>query len=150
MVCKSLAFDSTVSDQQLLHGVSQAAKIYYNYTGSSPCLNTSQTATSSLGELGWMYQVRGAARSRYVALSISTGVRGRVKMCLISHLQACTEMVMPMCTDGVQDMFEPEEWNFQAFSDECNAMFGIRPRADWAGTVYGGKKIASHSNIIFR
>lgn len=64
--------------------------------------------------------------------------------------QACTEMVMPMCTDGVQDMFEPEEWNFQAFSDECKAMFGIRPRADWAGTVYGGKEISSHSNIIFR
>lgn len=57
---------------------------------------------------------------------------------------------MPMCTDGVQDMFEPEEWNFQAFSDECKAMFGIRPRADWAGTVYGGKEISSHSNIIFR
>ncbi|XP_013868231.1 lysosomal Pro-X carboxypeptidase [Austrofundulus limnaeus] len=118
VVCKNLAFDSTVSDQQLLHGVSQAAKVYYNHTGSCPCLNTSQTATGSLGELGWMYQ-------------------------------ACTEMVMPMCTDGVQDMFEPEEWNFQNFSDECNAVFGIRPRADWADTVYGGKKIASHSNIIF-
>uniref|UniRef100_A0A1A8UG38 Lysosomal Pro-X carboxypeptidase n=1 Tax=Nothobranchius furzeri TaxID=105023 RepID=A0A1A8UG38_NOTFU len=118
VVCKHLAFDSSVSDHQLLHGVSQAAKVYYNYTGSSACLNTSQTATSSLGALGWLYQ-------------------------------ACTEMVMPMCTDGVQDMFEPEDWNFQTYSDECNAMFGVRPRADWAGTVYGGKTIASHSNIIF-
>ncbi|KAM7398998.1 hypothetical protein PAMP_018293 [Pampus punctatissimus] len=118
VVCKNLAFDSTVSDYQLLHGVSQAAKVYYNYTGSSSCLNISQTATGNLGILGWTYQ-------------------------------ACTEMVMPMCTDGVQDMFEPEEWNFQAFSDECNAMFGVRPRADWAGTVFGGKDIASHSNIIF-
>ncbi|KAM4566128.1 lysosomal Pro-X carboxypeptidase [Odontesthes bonariensis] len=117
VVCKYLGFDSSVSDYQLLHGVSQAAKVYYNYTGSSPCLNTSQTATSSLGELGWTYQ-------------------------------ACTEMVMPMCTDGVQDMFEPEEWNLQAFSDWCYGMFGVRPRADWAGTVYGGKEIASHSNII--
>lgn len=69
--------------------------------------------------------------------------------CSIPHPQACTEMVMPMCTDGVQDMFEPEEWNLQAFSDECNAIFGVRPRADWAGTVYGGKDIASQSNIIF-
>uniref|UniRef100_A0AAQ5WXA2 Lysosomal Pro-X carboxypeptidase n=1 Tax=Amphiprion ocellaris TaxID=80972 RepID=A0AAQ5WXA2_AMPOC len=118
VVCKNLAFDSNVSDYQLLHGVSQAAKVYYNYTGSSSCLNTSQTATGSLGALGWTYQ-------------------------------ACTEMVMPMCTDGVQDMFEPEDWNFQAFSDECKAMFGVRPRADWAGTVFGGKEIASHSNIIF-
>ncbi|KAM9733837.1 lysosomal Pro-X carboxypeptidase [Menidia menidia] len=117
-VCKYLGFDSSVSDHQLLRGVSEAAKVYYNYTGSSACLNTSQTATSSLGALGWTYQ-------------------------------ACTEMVMPMCTDGVQDMFEPEEWNFQAFSDECNALFGVRPRADWAVAVYGGKEITSHSNIIF-
>lgn len=57
---------------------------------------------------------------------------------------------MPMCTDGIQDMFEPEEWNFQAFSDDCNARFGAKPRADWAGIVYGGKDIAAHSNIIFR
>ncbi|CAK6957948.1 lysosomal Pro-X carboxypeptidase [Scomber scombrus] len=118
VVCKNLAFESTVSDYQLLHGVSQAAKVYYNYTGSSSCLNISQTATGNLGFLGWFYQ-------------------------------ACTEMVMPMCTDGVHDMFEPGEWNFQAFSDECNAMFGVRPRPDWAGTVFGGKDIASHSNIIF-
>ena len=73
-----------------------------------------------------------------------------MNMCSRPLSQACTEMVMPMCTDGVQDMFEPEEWNFQAFSDECYAMFGVRPRADWAGTVYGAKDIASHSNIIFR
>uniref|UniRef100_A0A8C8A4K5 Lysosomal Pro-X carboxypeptidase n=1 Tax=Oryzias sinensis TaxID=183150 RepID=A0A8C8A4K5_9TELE len=118
VVCKYLAFDSKASDYDLLHGVSQAAKVYYNYTGSSSCLNTSQTATSSLGALGWTYQ-------------------------------ACTEMVMPMCTDGVQDMFEPEDWNFQAFSDECYSMFGVRPREDWAGTLYGGKDISSHSNIIF-
>lgn len=57
---------------------------------------------------------------------------------------------MPMCTDGVKDMFEPEQWNFQAFSDECKARFGARPRAEWARAVYGGKDIAAHSNIIFR
>ncbi|XP_061538608.1 lysosomal Pro-X carboxypeptidase [Phycodurus eques] len=117
-VCKYLALDSYATDQQLLHGVSQGAKVYYNYTGSSSCLNISETATSSLGIFGWDYQ-------------------------------ACTEMVMPMCTNGVRDMFEPAEWNFQAFSDECHAMFGVRPRADWAGLVFGGKNIASHSNIIF-
>lgn len=118
VVCKHLGFEPTVSDYQLLHGISQAVRVYYNYTGDTPCLNTSQTATGNLGFMGWYYQ-------------------------------ACTEMVMPMCTDGVQDMFEPQEWNFQAFSDECNLLFGVRPRPDWAQTSYGGMDIASHSNIIF-
>lgn len=118
VVCKHLRLDSTASDKQLLHGVSQAVRVYYNYTGNAPCLNTSQTATGNLGFIGWYYQ-------------------------------ACTEMVMPMCTDGVNDMFEPQEWNFPAFSEECNKLFGVRPRPDWAQTVYGGFDIASHSNIIF-
>lgn len=72
------------------------------------------------------------------------------KTLILYFCQTCTEMVMPMCTDGVQDMFEPVAWNFQAFSDECYALFGVRPREDWAETVYGGKNISSHSNIIFR
>ena len=67
-----------------------------------------------------------------------------------SDPQACTEMVMPLCTDGVQDMFEPQAWDFQAFSDECQALFGVRPRASWAETLYGGKELSAHSNIIFR
>lgn len=57
VVCKYLSFSHSVPDYHLLHGVSQATKVYYNYTGSSPCLNTSQTATSSLGFIGWFYQV---------------------------------------------------------------------------------------------
>uniref|UniRef100_A0A673WEA9 Lysosomal Pro-X carboxypeptidase n=1 Tax=Salmo trutta TaxID=8032 RepID=A0A673WEA9_SALTR len=119
VVCKHLGFDpSVVSDYQLLGGISEAARVYYNYTGNCPCLNTSSTATGNLGFIGWYYQ-------------------------------ACTEMVMPLCTDGIQDMFEPQDWNFQAFSDECHSLFGVRPRADWADTVYGGLDIASHSNIIF-
>lgn len=118
VVCTHLPFVTDVQDKVLLHGISQAVKVYYNYTGSAKCLNISQTATGNLGIMGWFYQ-------------------------------SCTEMVMPMCTDGIQDMFEPQPWNFQAFSDECYDLFAVRPREHWAGTVYGGKNIASHSNIIF-
>ncbi|KAG9348403.1 hypothetical protein JZ751_002138 [Albula glossodonta] len=117
VVCQYLTAP-TAPDKQLLHGISQAVKVYYNYTGNAECLNISQTATGSLGYMGWYYQ-------------------------------ACTEMVMPMCTDGVQDMFEPQKWDFGAFAEECQALFGVRPRADWADTVYGGKNIKAHSNIIF-
>ncbi|ROL49925.1 Lysosomal Pro-X carboxypeptidase [Anabarilius grahami] len=65
------------------------------------------------------------------------------------YYQSCTEMVMPMCTDGIADMFEPQPWNFQAFSDDCYNLFGVRPREDWAEIVYGGRNISDHSNIIF-
>lgn len=58
VVCRNLQFDAGVSDKQLLSGISQAVRVYYNYTGDAVCLNTSQTATGDLGIMGWFYQVK--------------------------------------------------------------------------------------------
>ncbi|KAL7983099.1 hypothetical protein Chor_010441 [Crotalus horridus] len=33
-------------------------------------------------------------------------------------VKACTEMVMPMCSDGINDMFEPQKWDFHAYSED--------------------------------
>ncbi|XP_034851456.1 lysosomal Pro-X carboxypeptidase isoform X3 [Mirounga leonina] len=64
--------------------------------------------------------------------------------------QACTEMVMPFCTNGIDDMFEPHSWNLREFSEDCFKQWGVRPRPAWIITMYGGKNISSHTNIIFR
>lgn len=63
--------------------------------------------------------------------------------------QACTEMVMPLCADGKDDMFYPFEWDFQAYAEGCKDMWDVTPREFWAEIQYGGKKISSHSNIVF-
>lgn len=65
-------------------------------------------------------------------------------------LQSCTEMVMPMCADGMNDMFEPSEWNFNQVSDDCYKQFKVRPRVDAVLKLYNGKHISTASNIIFR
>ncbi|KAG8431555.1 hypothetical protein GDO86_018247 [Hymenochirus boettgeri] len=117
VVCKFLK-NPNGGDKELLQNIYQAVNVYYNYTSDAECLNTSQTASGSLGDQGWNYQ-------------------------------ACTEMVMPFCSDGVTDMFEAQTWDFQAYSDECYKQWGVRPRSSWITTVYGGKNITSHSNILF-
>lgn len=63
--------------------------------------------------------------------------------------QSCTEMVMPFCTNGVDDMFETYQWDLEKFSDDCFSQWGVKPRPHWITTLYGGKNISSHSNIIF-
>ncbi|XP_007537171.2 lysosomal Pro-X carboxypeptidase [Erinaceus europaeus] len=63
--------------------------------------------------------------------------------------QACTEMVMPFCSNGVHDMFEPHTWDLKSYSDECFKQWHVRPRPHWIRTLYGGKNISSHTNIIF-
>ncbi|OPJ74645.1 lysosomal Pro-X carboxypeptidase isoform X1 [Patagioenas fasciata] len=116
-VCKFLK-DPSLSDRLLLQNVFQAINIYYNYSGQILCFDMAETATKSLGHLGWNYQT-------------------------------CTEMVMPLCTDGVNDMFEPQKWDLKARSEECYKLWGVRPRPSWIISMYGGKNIHSHSNIIF-
>ena len=33
--------------------------------------------------------------------------------------QACSEMVMPFCYDGTNDMFELQKWDLNAFAKDC-------------------------------
>ncbi|XP_051004912.1 lysosomal Pro-X carboxypeptidase isoform X1 [Acomys russatus] len=117
VVCQYLKRPN-VSDTVLMQNIFQALNVYYNYSGQAKCLNMSQTATSSLGAVGWSFQ-------------------------------ACTEMVMPFCTNGVGDMFEPSLWDLEKFSDDCFNQWGVKPRPHWMTTLYGGKNISSHSNIVF-
>ncbi|KAK2101080.1 hypothetical protein P7K49_022428 [Saguinus oedipus] len=117
VVCQYLK-NPNVSDLLLLQNIFQALNVYYNYSGQAKCLNISETATGSLGTLGWSYQ-------------------------------ACTEVVMPFCTNGVDDMFEPHSWNLKELSDDCFQQWGVRPRPSWITTMYGGKNISSHTNIVF-
>lgn len=63
--------------------------------------------------------------------------------------QACTEMVMPLCSDGVNDMFTESKWDFKEYSLDCQQSLGVTPLEYWAEILYGGKKIRSHSNIVF-
>jgi lysosomal Pro-X carboxypeptidase len=54
--CEALAIKIT-EDQELLTALALSLQVYYNSTGSAACFNTSQDATSSLGERGWDFQV---------------------------------------------------------------------------------------------
>lgn len=65
-------------------------------------------------------------------------------------LQACTEMVMPMCSDGHNDMFEIQMWNFAKYSDMCYKKWKVRPDEKRALRMYGGKDISTATNIVFR
>ncbi|CAG0879563.1 unnamed protein product [Darwinula stevensoni] len=63
--------------------------------------------------------------------------------------QACTEMVMPMCSDGIHDMFEPEAWDYGQFAKNCQKLFGTVPRPYMVPIIYGGKDLKYASNIVF-
>lgn len=58
-------------------------------------------------------------------------------------------MVMPMCGDGINDMFEAQPWNLEKYAEKCLKKWKVNPRPLMAPLIYGGRNISSSSNIVF-
>jgi lysosomal Pro-X carboxypeptidase len=65
------------------------------------------------------------------------------------NYQACSEMVMPFCYDGVNDMFEASKWDVRQFSKDCLRDWNVVPRPNMANLMYGGRNLDAASNIVF-
>lgn len=65
------------------------------------------------------------------------------------RFQGCTELVMPVCGNGVTDMFYPYTWNRTEERLKCQQKFNVTPDLYKGVMSYGGKNLESASNIIF-
>lgn len=69
----------------------------------------------------------------------------------MGFFQACTEMIMPLCTKGGEDdIFEAYPWDFEGYVEYCENRYGVKPTTDDVEKQYGGKNLKAASNIIFR
>lgn len=68
------------------------------------------------------------------------------------NYQACGEMILPIASNGVTDMFFPMPWNADSFVAGCNKNQGVNPQFAWALDTFGGRNIQKDfqrvSNII--
>ena len=106
--------------EALLAGVREASLVYYNFSGSTKCLDWHEASDPETAEDGdfWSWQY-------------------------------CTEMFMPFAKTGITDMFWDEPWDEDAASAACRAQWGVEPRKLWATTEWGGRDIRATSNIVF-
>jgi len=68
------------------------------------------------------------------------------------NILACGDQAMPMKMDGVNDMFYPEKFDYEAYSDDCFNSYGIRPDYNYTLNHFGGvtdKEYLAASHIIF-
>lgn len=70
-------------------------------------------------------------------------------MDVLWDFQSCTEMVMPICSDGVNDMFDPQTFNLTSYVEDCKTRWGVSTQVNKVQTLYGTKNMNSASNIIF-
>lgn len=65
---------------------------------------------------------------------------------------ACADMVMPMYSDGINDMFPPQPWDSKEYSAYCYEKYGILPNYNYTLDHYGGvtdDDMLGYSNIFF-
>eukprot|EP00088_Acartia_fossae_P010430 TRINITY_DN1519_c1_g1_i1.p1 TRINITY_DN1519_c1_g1~~TRINITY_DN1519_c1_g1_i1.p1 ORF type:complete len:492 (-),score=107.05 TRINITY_DN1519_c1_g1_i1:823-2298(-) len=63
--------------------------------------------------------------------------------------QACSEMVMPFCFDGINDMFEAAKWDIREYSKDCLRNWNVVPKPNMPNLMYGGRNLKAASNIVF-
>jgi len=63
--------------------------------------------------------------------------------------QYCSEMYMPMCSDGVKDMFNVVKFDYDDYVKSCQKDWKVTPRPNMAEIMYGGDKLQGASNIVF-
>ena len=126
--CAKTASDSNLARREepdvLLRVLADFADVYYNYTRSLPCFDLK--GTNSGGP-----NAASAADSS------------------LWDWQFCTEMFMPTARDGVRDIFFPQPWNETRARARCLETWGVEPRATWADTSFGGRRLRALSNVVW-
>lgn len=120
------------NDTELMTALQSALSVYTNHTGNLKCLDISNANDVTLGVDGWDFQVCKLFLNEFYL---------KYNKYAILFFKACTEMVMPMCSDGKNDMFLPNAWNLEKYSEDCFKKFGVRPRENAAITYYGGANL---------
>ncbi|KAI8799105.1 lysosomal Pro-X carboxypeptidase isoform X1 [Biomphalaria glabrata] len=104
--------------KDLLRALAKVTNMYFNFTGNTKCVNWTDDGSS--GSLGYQGW----------------------------NYQSCTEMVMPMCSNGSGISYN-SPWDFQQVSDNCYETYKVRPRENWISLEYWAKQLKETSNIIF-
>jgi len=108
-----------IAETDVVIGLANAIAVYYNYSGQAGNCNNLNNTATP-------------------ALGTTSW-----------NYQACTEMIMPISSNGTSDMFPPSYFSLEELTEQCQASFGVSPRADWIPIYYGATNIAATSNIIF-
>ncbi|XP_055322628.1 lysosomal Pro-X carboxypeptidase [Sitodiplosis mosellana] len=159
-ICDSYSFTKLKAFEDYLNDVYGAlAMVNYPYSTSFLAPLPPNPVTEYCARINGVYNDDQILDNLHNALQIYTNYTGQTKCLNIEsafdasmsgwEFQACTEMVMPMCTkESKKSIFPPSEWDFKKYSDDCFAKWKVLPKIDMATTAYG-ENLKYASNIVF-
>ncbi|XP_022323407.2 dipeptidyl peptidase 2-like [Crassostrea virginica] len=115
-----------LNNTDVLHGLAQAAAIFYNGTAHS-CFDIWQDFVECADPTG-----------------CGTGLAS-----MAWDYQACTEVHLPSGSNNVTDMFPVLPFNDAIRNQYCQKKWGVMPRDLWSEAQFWAKNIKSASNIVF-
>ncbi|KAG1699209.1 hypothetical protein DVH05_014125 [Phytophthora capsici] len=118
----------------LISALRESIAVYYNATGTETCL----LPPSPVAKIN-------ASDSSDAAKQARIDQKGN----FWSYLE-CSELYMPMSSDGLNDVFPPLAVNETADDAACFELWGVHLKPRWAQTEFGGMKaLRAASNIVF-
>lgn len=121
------ACELVLKDQDKVHGLAQAAGMFYNATGVKKCFfngEQQQVSSSCSSSRGLLRALRRPAKQDCVGSW---------------DFQWCTEHAMPFTQGTDADMFFPlKEFNAQKAAKGCKTEWGVTQNPYWARVAYGG------------
>ncbi|KAL2729995.1 lysosomal Pro-X carboxypeptidase [Vespula maculifrons] len=96
----------------------------------------------------------------YKALNVFTNYTGQTNCTDIENAsgnldalawdyQACSEIFITICSDGVNDMFRSEPWDIKKISEDCLKKHGAHSYPYMVCKEYGCKDLSTATNIVF-
>eukprot|EP01023_Acetabularia_acetabulum_P045959 TRINITY_DN468_c0_g1_i5.p1 TRINITY_DN468_c0_g1~~TRINITY_DN468_c0_g1_i5.p1 ORF type:complete len:541 (-),score=89.95 TRINITY_DN468_c0_g1_i5:247-1818(-) len=119
VMCEYLK-EADMSGSELLSAFAKSVGLFYNATKDKECYDLNGSVNNETAVIGYLWD-----------------------------FQFCTEQFQPQSTNGVDDMFWQEPFDFNGTMAWCKYLYGINPRPYHAQVQWGGKQIQAASNIIF-
>lgn len=65
------------------------------------------------------------------------------------NYQSCTETVMPICSNGIDDFFEPQQFDLEKIKYDCKKKYDVQLDPNKVRMEYGLKDLRGATNVIF-
>lgn len=118
------SLNKTSDSVRFLNSQMDVLQVYFNSTGKETCFDVTlagESNTQEENDLGFD----------------------------LWNFQACTEMIMPIGSNGVTDMFHSDPWNLEDYLNYCRTTLKVEPKPYQFMERYAPQDVETYNNVFY-